>query len=256
MAKLPLILITASTEKKGVEFGDVSQSLSENYPRAIIAAGGLPLTVGTLTNRKLIAEAVRRSDGVLLTGGDDVSPEFYTRRLSAKLRSKLEPTDPARDRLEIVLIKEVFRQRKPLLAICRGHQLLNVALGGTLIVDIHSQIRGALNHVRLDKKSAVVHEVELTADSLLAKIAHSQRLGVNSSHHQAVDRVARALHVTGRSADGVVEVMELAPAAQRRLPWLLAVQFHPERLAARNVAHREIFRSFVRACSGGHGKNL
>ncbi len=252
MAKLPLILITASTEKKGVEFGDVSQSLSENYPRAVIAAGGLPLTLGTIANRKLISEAVRRCDGVLLTGGDDVSPELYVRQLSVKMRRTVGATDAPRDRLEIFLIREVFRQRKPLLAICRGHQLLNVALGGTLVVDIRLQVRGALNHVRLDKKSAVVHEVELTPDSLLAKIARGRKLGVNSSHHQSVDRVAKMLRVTGRSPDGVVEVLELSAAAAGKLPWLLAMQFHPERLAGQG----NIFRSFVRACARGHGKYL
>ena len=249
MAKPPLILVTASTEKRGVEFGDVSQSLSENYPRAVLAAGGLPLTLGTIHDAALVAEAVRRSDGVLLTGGDDLSPKLYADKLSPRLAKTVGPLDAPRDFLELLVIKEVFAQRKPLLAICRGHQLLNVALGGTLIVDIPSQVRGALNHVRLDKKSAVVHEAQLTPGSLLANITRVQRLGVNSSHHQSVDRVARALRVTAQSNDGVVEALELSVGVKNKLPWLLAVQFHPERLAKHHPEHHNIFTSFVRACA-------
>ena len=157
---------------------------------------------------------------------------------------------------ELLVIAETLRQRKPLLAICRGQQLLNVALGGTLLVDIAAQSPNAINHDRSDRKGAVVHEVQLTADSALAKMLGSRKLGVNSSHHQAVDRVAAALRVTGRSADGVVEVLEAGAALRGWLPFLLAVQFHPERLAAAHSEHRQIFRRFIAACGAGRSKQL
>lgn len=254
MATPPLILISASTEKKGVEFGDVSLSLSENYPRAVLRAGGLPVVLACAPDRAQVAESVRRCDGVLLTGGDDVNPGLYTRHVPARLRRTVGAPDRPRDLRELLVIAEVLRQRKPLLAICRGQQLLNVALGGTLLVDIAGQVPHALNHDRSDKKGAVVHEVQLTADSLLAKIAGSRKLGVNSSHHQAVDRVAAALRVTGRSADGVVEALEFAPEAADWLPYLLAVQFHPERLVRAHREHGRIFSSFVSACRRGSRK--
>ena len=136
----------------------------------------------------------------------------------------------------------------PVLAICRGHQLLNVALGGTLVLDIRSQLPGALEHRRTDKRSEVVHEVRLTPDSLLAKITTRQQLGVNSTHHQAVGRVAPPLRVVAASQDGIIEGVELKPGVAPWMPFLLSVQFHPERLVDRYPEHRRIFRAFARAC--------
>ena len=256
MAQPPLILVAASTEKKGVEFHDISTSLSERYTRSILAAGGLPVIAPCSTEHQLLAEAIRYCHGVMLTGGDDVNTRLYTQRLSPKLARTVGRHDLARDLRELTLIEETFRQRKPLLAICRGHQLLNVALGGTLIVDIPTQFPKALNHDRSDRKSDLVHEVQLTPDSLLATIAGKQTLGVNSSHHQAVARVAPALQVTGRSSDGVVEALEFAPASAGWLPYLVAVQYHPERLTDRYPDHLGLFCSFTRACIQHRNRKL
>jgi putative glutamine amidotransferase len=154
-----------------------------------------------------------------------------------------------RDLRELILIDEVFRQRKPLLAICRGHQLLNVALGGTLIADIARQIPRAINHRRMDRRSEVVHDARLTRGSLLARMTGKQKLGVNSTHHQAVARVAAPFKVAAVSNDGIVEGLELKPDAARMLPFLLSVQFHPERLVDRYAEHRAIFRGFTQACT-------
>jgi len=196
----------------------------------------------------MVAEAVRRCDGVMLTGGDDVEAKLYAKHLPPKLKRTLSPADPARDLLELLLIREVFRLGRPLLAICRGQQILNVALGGTLIADIARQVPGALNHSRLDRRDKIVHKVALTPGSILNKITGKQTLGVNSSHHQAVGRLAVALRVTAVSPDGVIEGLELAEAAARGLPWLAAVQFHPERLFEEHDVFLELFRGFTRAC--------
>src|SRR6185369_3072499 len=171
MVKPPLILVAPSIEKRGVEFHDLSVSLSVKYDLAITHAGGIPVTLPTTTHRALITECVRRVDGVLLTGGDDINPDLYANKLPASIRKTVEmtPDDGGRDWRELVLIDEVFRQRKPLLAICRGHQLLNVALGGQLIADIRQQVPGAINHHRLDKANETVHEAPLTAGSLLSR---------------------------------------------------------------------------------------
>ncbi len=241
-----------------MEFGDRSISLSETYPRAVADAGGIPLTLPVGKSRDLIAECVRRADGILLTGGDDIEPRLYGNGISPKLRRTVStsPDGGERDFRELLLIDEVFRQRKPLLAICRGHQLLNVALGGTLVVDIRSQVPEAINHQRMDKRSEIVHEVRLTPESLLSNITRRQNLGVNSTHHQAVGRVAEALQVTGSSSDGVVESMELKAQAAGLLPFLLATQFHPERLADRYPEHRAVFRAFTQACVQYRNKKL
>ncbi len=250
MAKPPLILVTPSIEKSGVEFHDLSASLSVKYNFSILDAGGIPVTAPTTTDRALLAECVRRVDGVLLTGGDDINPDLYEKSLPKKIRKTIEQTPDGgeRDLRELVLIDEIFRQRKPLLAICRGHQLLNIALGGKLIPDIRSQVPDALNHQRLDQAAAQVHEATLTAGSLLAKITGKRILGVNSSHHQAVLEPAGPLMATARSRDGIIEAMELKPEAAGMMPFLLGVQFHPERLAKHHAAHRAIFQKFVAAC--------
>ena len=201
-------------------------------------------------SRELIAECVRRCDGIVLTGGDDIEPRLYGNGLPAGLRRTVgtSPDGGERDLRELILIDEVFRQRKPLLAICRGHQLLNVALGGTLIADIPAQIPNAINHRRMDRRSEKAHEVRLTPGSLLSKITGGRTLGVNSTHHQAVGRVAEPLQVTATSGDGIVESMELKREAAPLLPLLLSVQFHPERLVDRYPEHRAIFRVFTQAC--------
>jgi len=251
MAKPPLILISPGVEKRGAEFDDLSISLSIKYDSAILESGGIPVTLPMTTDRAVLAEAVRRADGVLLTGGDDIRPELYADRLPPAVRKTigLTPDGGDRDFRELRLIDEVFRQRKPLLAICRGHQLLNVAFGGALIADIRRQLPGALNHQRLDKAGDLVHEVALTPGSLLAKITGQRTLGVNSSHHQAVLRPAEPLVAAARSRDGIVEAMELNSETTRVVPFLLSVQFHPERLTGRYGKHRAIFERFIQVCA-------
>jgi len=251
MAKPPLILVSPGIEKRGVEFNDLSISLSVKYDFAILQSGGIPVTVPATTERASLAEAVRRTDGVLLTGGEDINPNLYTDHLPRAVAKtvNLSPDRGGRDLRELRLIDETFRQRKPLLAICRGHQLLNVAFGGDLAADIHRQVPGAINHQRLDRAADLVHEVSLTAGSLLAKITGERTLGVNSSHHQAVLRPAEPLVAVARSRDGIVEAMELNPQAKQMMPFLLSVQFHPERLTERYAKHRAIFERFVRVCA-------
>ena len=258
MTKPPLILVSPNIEKEGDEFGDMSLSLSETYQKALMGVGAIPVAMAATTRREVVAEYVRRTDGVLFTGGEDVDPRLYAGKLPPKLRRTVTvtPDGGERDLREFMLVDEVFRQRKPLLAICRGHQVLNVALGGTLVVDIGAQLPGAINHSRQDRRSEAVHDVDLTADALLAKITGVRTLGVNSTHHQAVDRVADVLQAAGRSRDGLVESSQLKSAAAHLLPFLLSVQFHPERLVDRYPTHRAIFAAFAQACALNHDKKL
>lgn len=251
----PLILVTPATQARGTEFADTSLNLSLPYLKAIRAAGGVPVVAAGLPEARYAAEAVARSDGVLLTGGEDIQPELYAPDLPARLRATVKHVDPERDAFELLCLREVFRQRKPLLAICRGHQLLNVAFGGTLIVDLPTQRPDGLRHRRYDLKDEPVHDVALARGSRLARLLRAASVGVNSTHHQAVDRVAELFAVTAQSADGVVEALELAPEHAGALPWLLSVQFHPERLAPRHPRFRALFRDFVRACARqGHSQ--
>jgi putative glutamine amidotransferase len=256
--KWPLILVSPDIQSRGKEFADLSISLSAKYQQALMSAGALPLTLPATISREVIAQCVRRADGVLLTGGDDVDHRLYAKRLSAPARGTVAvtPDGGERDLREMLLIDEVFRQGKPLLAICRGQQVLNVALGGTLVADIPSQRPRAMAHRRTDRRSDIVHEVRLTPDSLLARITGRRKLGVNSTHHQAVDRVAPPLRVSATGADGIIEGLELRPNAARKLPFLMSVQFHPERLVDRYPEHQAIFGAFAQACRRSHQQHL
>lgn len=249
----PLILISPDIQTRGKEFDDLSVSLSARYHDAIERAGGLALVMPPTVSPAVIRDCVRRCDGVLLTGGDDVDYRLYRARLPKSVRKTVivTPDGGQRDLRELLLIDQVFRQRKPLLAICRGHQVLNVALGGTLFADLPTQCAGTVNHRRLDKRCQVVHEVRLTLDSLLARITRKQKLDVNSTHHQAVAQVAAPLRATAMSADGVVEGLELKGGAGA-LPFLVSVQFHPERLVDRHPEHAALFAAFTRACAVGN----
>jgi len=253
-----MVLVSPNVEENGDEFGDLSISLAETYQQALLGSGAVPMALPATVSPEAITECVRRSDGVLLTGGEDVDPRIYGKRLPPKVQKTVTvtPDGGARDLRELLLIDEVFRQRRPLLAICRGHQVVNVALGGTLLADIASQKRNAINHRRMDKRSEVVHEAQLTADSLLAKITRRHRLGVNSTHHQAVGRIAPPLQAAALSDDGIVEGLEFKPNAACWLPFFLSVQFHPERLVDRYPEHRAIFEAFSHACALNRKHNI
>ncbi|HVY69553.1 MAG TPA: gamma-glutamyl-gamma-aminobutyrate hydrolase family protein [Verrucomicrobiae bacterium] len=248
MSAAPLILISPSVEQKGVEFEDTSLSLSNRYPESVVAGGGLPWVMPCLPDKQLIAECVSRCDGVMLTGGDDLQPGLYAPDMPEHLRKTIGQTSPERDLLETLILDEVFRQHKPLLAICRGHQLLNVTLGGKLIVDIPTERPGALGHSRLDMKDKVVHDTTLAPDSRLAAVLGKTTLGVNSSHHQAVATIAPPLRVTATSPDGIIEAAELKPSESGLLPYLVSVQFHPERMIRNFPEYLPLFRDFVQAC--------
>ena len=247
----PIILVTPSTHAAGAEFPDHSISVSSRYLEAILDAGGLPLALPQLTHRGRLADYLERVDGVLLTGGDDIHPRLYWPEVPAELVERCEFPEPDRDVMELTLLDELFRRPRPLLAICRGHQLVNVALGGSLYVDLPTQRPGDIPHAQMDRRFEPVHPVEIAPGSQAAAIYRARTLGVNSTHHQAIHRLADPLKATLSAADGVIEGTELREENRDLLPWFASVQFHPERLYADHPEHARLFRAFVRACGGG-----
>jgi len=242
----PLILVAASPAPAGIEFGDPSLSLSCRYTDALLKAGALPWVFPPTQDPDAVREALSRCDGVLLTGGDDIGAGVHRPDASREMVARCIGVDPARDLSELLLLRELFAQPKPLLAICRGLQILNVALGGDLFIDLPTERPGPVAHNQLDRKDQPVHPVALDPASLLAQAVGRRFLNVNSTHHQAVNRLAPALRPVAAAPDGLVEAAELN--GDGILPWCIAVQFHPERLAPKHPSHRRILTAFVNAC--------
>lgn len=230
----PLVALTSTTKDIG---GMMRVRLNEAYVDAVRAAGLTPLVVPPIDPEEL-GPIVAAVAGVVLTGGEDVDPAEY----GARPGPKTAPAHRQRDRCEIGLVRMARDRRLPTLAICRGIQVLNVALGGTLVQDIASERRDSIEHDRSDLREARVHDVRIEDDSILARAVGATTISVNSSHHQAVERVAPGLRVTGRAPDDIVEGMEWEGDDW----WMLGVQWHPEELVRDAAAwDRGLFRAFA-----------
>jgi putative glutamine amidotransferase len=248
MKPKPIIVVSTMNEKKGAEFSDWSTSLSYGYTRSIAQAGGVPLLAPNLPEKNIARDMVAQADGVMLTGGDDLQPDIYDTKLPKHIKAKAGGVDPARDLFELLLIKETLKQRKPLLAICRGPQVLNVALGGGLVTDIPTERPKAMKHQIKGKAHKLAHTIEIEPDTLMRRIFRRATLRINSAHHQAVGKLAPMLRATAWTRDGIVEAIELIQKDAEDAPFLLGVQFHPERLIDEHPEFLGIFKAFVKAC--------
>jgi putative glutamine amidotransferase len=233
----PLIGITASTREKE---GSISHELNDRYVQAIWRAGGLPilLPVGEPETAMTLAQQL---DGVVFSGGRDIPPDLYGEPLHPATM-----TDDAmrrRAEFEIALAKAMAELGKPMLGICLGCQLLNVAFGGTLLQDIPSEHPNALQH--RNERGFATHPVCVERPSLLANwlnLDSDSEIVVASSHHQAIKRVGEGLRIVAYAPDGIVEAVEAADGKP-----VIGVQWHPE--AQQEATHAQrLFESFVRAC--------
>jgi putative glutamine amidotransferase len=214
---------------------DTDLSETNDYLRSLAVAGIPREAIAVATP---LRPAVGRFDALVLGGGVDVDPVRYGR---AALENANVEVDPERDALDFRLFEEARRAGVPVLGICRGLQVVNVALGGTLVQDIPSERPSPVVHQRTrEEKARRDHHVAIAPGTLLASIAAALEAAVNSRHHQAIDLVASALAVSAVAPDGVAEAVE-APSD----PWLVAVQWHPENLAGDPVSER-LFAEFLR----------
>lgn len=195
--------------------------LNTRYLSALENARLVPVVVPPLRDEPSAATVLAAAGGLLLTGGADIAPELY----GEPRHPMLGAVDAERDAWEISLVVEARRLALPVLAICRGIQLLNVALGGALVQDIPAECNTSIDHYPSVSRATRTHDVELAAGSRAASALRAERLSVNSLHHQAVSRVASSLRVTGRAPDGIIEALESEGDW-----WVLAVQWHPEEL--------------------------
>ena len=214
-----------------------------SYANSIQAAGGVPVLLPITRDAEVIAAYAGMVDGVLFSGGEDVDPQFYGEDQLWACGDVL----PFRDDFELMLLRELLEKHpeKPILGVCRGEQVLNVALGGTLYQDLKSQLPGCLAHQQHQIAPYTSHRISIEAGSKLHEIYGDTTIAVNSFHHQAVKEIAACLRVTARSADGVIEGFEKPDH-----PYYIGVQWHPERLVEReeNAVQWQLFRSFVNAC--------
>lgn len=238
----PVVGITAWKRRLETFYGpDTLQTLSAYYTDSITNAGMTPLMFPSSLHPEVAPSLVRVVDGVLISGGDDIDPSSYdSENTDSKGVSK------AADSFEIAVVHAARDQGKPVLAICRGLQLLNVALGGSLLQEVTSA-GGVHDLISRDHEemNARRHVVSFEADATLAGIYGAAEAKVNTLHHQGVDRVADELIVEGRTDDGLIEAARFGGDW-----WALGVQWHPERLEG---DHQEIFSAFRRAITDGAG---
>lgn len=188
-------------------------------------------------------ELFKNCSGLLLTGGGDIDPALYGK---PEERDRCYAIDNKRDELEMRLVDSALAWHKPILGICRGHQLINVALGGSLIVDIPTDYGTIVSH-RCDDPLSCLHSVLISEESFLFHIIENKAQGeTNSSHHQAIDRLAKGLTSSARTTDSLIEAAEWADPKGK--PFLVSVQWHPERMDISNPLSGDIGRRFLREC--------
>ena len=235
-----LVGISGNTAPKTTT-SEARQTLNRAYIRAVEAAGGVPLILPVTTHPETIARCLDALDGLLLSGGVDVAPSCY----GENPHPELGETDADRDAAEIALIRAALERDKPILAICRGLQILNVALGGSLWQDLPTETPSEIFHAQTERHIArpeTVHSIRIEAGSRLSQIIGAETMQVNSLHHQALKDVADGLKVTARAADGVIEAAEMPDKR-----FVVAIQCHPEELAAWQPESQRLFAAFVAA---------
>jgi putative glutamine amidotransferase len=230
----PLIGITTNQSQNA--YGHPTIMLMQSYVNAVIQAGGVPVLIPSLIAEDGWDALYPRLDGILFSGGGDIGLEHFP----GEPHPRIDGVDLARDSIELKLVHAAASDGKPFLGICRGCQVINVALGGTLYTHIRDQLPNALDHdYPGNKRTILVHDVKIEEATHIAEIYGEPIIQVNSLHHQGLKEIGRSLRVAGYSPDGLVEAIELPDH-----PFGLAVQWHPEWLTDQEPT-RNLFRKFV-----------
>lgn len=212
--------------------------LLQAYVYAILEAGGVPVLIPSMLADGRWDVLYERLDGVVFSGGGDIAAEYF----NGEDHPRIDGVDHLRDTVELSLLRAVVNNGKPFLGICRGIQLINVGLGGTLYEHLGEQFRGEIDHTYpTTMRTHLVHEVKIEEGTRIADVVGESVLRVNSLHHQGLREIAPGLHVTGYAPDGLVEAVELLDH-----PFGLAVQWHPEWLTDQQST-RNLFKAFVDA---------
>lgn len=218
--------------------------IDQTYSHAVESAGGIPVLIPMLHELTELESLFMRLDGILFSGGSDLHPSYY----HEEARPFLHEVDPQLDEMEITLLQRALHEDLPILGICRGMQILNVVLGGSLYQDLGEQYAGSLEHSRRDlPRDTLIHPIYVEAGSQMEKILGTRELQVNSIHHQAIKTLGKGVRVSGRAEDGVPELLEVS-----NYRFVMATQCHPEEIYTKEPACARLFTAFVRACSITH----
>jgi putative glutamine amidotransferase len=234
----PLIGITTSARTETGHF-----RLSTSYVDAIRRAGGIPILLPP--GEPFQEELLERLDGLILSGGGDVDPAYYGGRPHPTMFS----IDAERDESELALVQQLVARGTPALCICRGAQVANVALGGTLVEHLPDEVGEAVIHRAAPEAPAALHTVNVEPDSRLAEVMGQNEVRPVSWHHQAARDVAPDLRVVAQAADGTIEALEMPSH-----PWLIALQWHPEITAGDDPSQQRIFEALVAAAAVAQSK--
>lgn len=243
MTNRPLIGVTMFRKDSGRNYNFLA--VTEAYVTALIEAGALPIMIPLGLPKSDLEDLRNRMDAILLTGGGDIDPDLY----GGVPHPTVHEIDHDRDRDELHLARKVIETGQPFLGICRGLQVLNVALGGTLYTHITDQHPGAMRHDFWPDhpRDRISHPVRIDEDTALAEILGHPMLDVNSLHHQGIKDLAQGLKPSAYAPDGLIEAVELPDH-----PFGLAVQWHPEWLSG-EYRTPALFKAFVQAASNGRG---
>ena len=241
----PMIGLTATTCPHP-RSGAPMEALNRRYIEAIYDAGGIPVLIPTNLPSEAATALLARLDGLLLTGGGDIDPDQY----GGEAHEAVHEVLPARDAMELALTKIAVAEGIPFLGVCRGLQVVNVALGGTLYQDLPSQYHRPLKHSRdaVTERTLLTHTVKIAEDSRVRRLLGAEEIKVNSLHHQGIRALAEGLKPVAWSSDGLIEAVELPDH-----PFGVAVQWHPEWLYREHPIHQALFRGLVDAAAHRKG---
>lgn len=241
MPQRPLIGCTTYRKETIIGYAIEIDGLMPTYSSAITAAGGLPVLIPQAVGPDDLSALLDELDGLLFPGGGDISPARY----GGTTHDKVYGVDERRDEVELFLATEAVKRDKPLLAICRGHQILNVAMGGTLWEDVLDMMPDAERHAYFIgyERNRISHDVHVCDNSRLADIFQAHSQPVNSLHHQGIKRLGSSLTPTAYAPDGLIEGIEIQDHR-----FAIGVQWHPEELHGQEPGATALFRAFVDAC--------
>ena len=229
----PIIGITA-----GYDYEKNIMYLNEGYYEAVYKSGAIAIAIPMTSDENILLEILNYCDGILISGGPDIDAKLY----GESNMPYNGDISPIRDILELFIAKKAVEMNKPVLGICRGIQILNVAMGGTLYQDIHLQNKdcGVLKHAQSAPKGYPTHEINIKKDSWVWKSFKKEKARVNSFHHQAIKQIAEGFEVTSKAEDGIIEAIEYV-----KNKFCVGVQWHPELMWKNNEEFLNLFKDFV-----------